>query len=200
MARTVGSSGEKTRQLLDRMALELMARRGFEAVSMRDLAKAVGVGAPALYRYYRTKQDVLDGLITAHLDALDAATDAALGGLGANSREMLNAFVANHLEFHLHNPLSTQVANLELRSLDRERLSRIVKRRTAYERRLRDILRQGAEAQVFRLQDPALTASAILQMLTGAVVWLRPDQRLATAEVVARYQAMTARLVGLKGE
>jgi hypothetical protein len=37
---------------------------------------------------------------------------------------------------------------------------------------------------------------AIIQMITGVIVWFRPDERLSVAEVAATYHAMTMRLVG----
>lgn len=199
MARTVGSSGEKTRAALDAAALDLIARHGFEAMSMRDLAAAVGVGAPALYRYHPTKQDLLDALISAHMADLDISVTNALKAAGDRPQHQLSAFVANHLDFHLARRLATQIANLELRSLNRDRLSRILKARNAYERRLRDILRAGNASGAFDVQDVPLTAMAIIQMLTGVIVWFRPDERLSLNDVTQTYLAMVARLVGQHG-
>ena len=63
MARTTGSDGEKTEAALREAALALIARHGYEAVSIRQLAKEVGVQAAALYRYFPTKEDLLFSLI-----------------------------------------------------------------------------------------------------------------------------------------
>jgi hypothetical protein len=85
---------------------------------------------------------------------------------------------------------------MELRSLSRERLSAILKMRSAYEKELRRILREGAEAGDFLVEDPKLTAMAIIQMITGVIVWFRPDERLSVTDVTAKYLTMTMRLVG----
>ena len=45
----------------------------------------------------------------------------------------------------------------------------------------------------------ALTAMAIIQMITGVIVWFRPDERLSVEEVSQTYLAMTRRLVGAPG-
>ena len=68
---------------------------------------------------------------------------------------------------------------MELRSLSREQLTAILKLRTAYEKELRAILRDGAEQGVFAIDDVGLTAMAIIQMITGVIVWFRPDERLS---------------------
>ena len=37
---------------------------------------------------------------------------------------------------------------------------------------------------------------AIIQMITGVIVWFRPDERLSVDEVADTYHTMTMRLVG----
>ena len=70
------------------------------------------------------------------------------------------------------------------------------KLRTAYEKELRAILRDGAEPGVFSDRRAGLTAMAMIQMMTGVIVWFRPDERLSVGEVTETYLAMTMRLVG----
>lgn len=48
-----------TRNMLLAAALELFARKGFEATTMRDLAKAVGIKVPGIYSHFESKQQVL---------------------------------------------------------------------------------------------------------------------------------------------
>ncbi len=195
MARTIGSDGEKTEIAIRDAAAKLIARHGYEAVSMRQLASQVGVQPAALYRYFATKEDLLFTLLSEHMDALAAAwaeKRPASGDPGAR----LAAFVANHIFFHIERRHSTHVSNMELRSLSPERLTAILRLRTAYEKELRAILRDGAESGVFSVDDTGLTAMALIQMLTGVIVWFRPGERLSVAEVTQSYLSMTMRLVG----
>jgi len=200
LARTVGSDGEKTEAAIRDAAAALMARHGYEAVTMRQLAAEVGVQAAALYRYFPTKEDLLFTLMREHMDGLIASWAAACppfsGPAFAGQAARLRLFVANHIEFHVTRRHSTHVSNMELRSLSRERLSHILKLRAAYEKELRQILREGAEAGEFVVDDVRLTAMAIIQMITGVIVWFRPDERLSVDEVTRNYLTMTMRLVG----
>jgi AcrR family transcriptional regulator len=196
MGRTAGSTGTKTAAKIRDTAMVLIARHGFEAMSMRDLGAAVGVGAPALYRYYPTKQELLNSLLNAHMDELAAAW-AAVDIAGGSAR--LNAFVANHIAFHVERRMATQISNLELRALDKENLTKILRKRNDYEKELRAILREGQEAGDFNVADVTLTAMAIIQMITGVVVWFRPDEKMPISEVIETYQTLVLRLVGHKG-
>src|SRR5690606_10706910 len=126
-------------------ALQLVARHGFEAMSMRRLAAEVGVQPAAVYRYFPTKEDLLYALMCAHMEGLAASWEEARPG-AADPEQQLVAFVENHVRFHAERRFSTQVSNMELRSLSHERLSRILRLRNAYEKDLRQILRAGVEA------------------------------------------------------
>lgn len=195
MARTTGSTGERTEAAIRESALTLIAKLGFEAMSMRQLGEEVGVQAAALYRYFPTKEDLLYSLMREHMEGLHTSWTAA-DPARSDPAARLAAFVRNHIAFHVARRHSTHVSNLELRSLSPDRLSTILRLRNAYEKELRQILRDGADAGQFGIEDAQLTAMAIIQMITGVIVWFRPGDRLSVAQVTETYLAMTARLVG----
>ncbi|TIX23237.1 TetR/AcrR family transcriptional regulator [Mesorhizobium sp.] len=197
MARTTGSDGEKTEAAIREAAVNLIARLGYEAMSMRQLAAEVGVQAAALYRYFPTKEELLFTLMREHMEGLTEAWEAA-APTSAGPEERLSAYVENHIAFHIGRRHATHVSNMELRSLSPERLTQILRMRTAYEKELRAILRDGTEAGIFSIDDTGLTAMALIQMMTGVIVWFRPGERLSIAEVTATYLSMTMRLVGAK--
>lgn len=197
MARTTGSDGEKTEAAVREAATALIARHGYEAMSMRQLAAEVGVQAAALYRYFPTKEDLLFTLMREHMEGLIAAWETARPTT-ADPEVRLAAYVRNHIAFHIERRHSTHVSNMELRSLSHDRLTRILRMRTTYEKELRSILRDGAEAGVFSIEDTGLTAMALIQMMTGVIVWFRPGERLSVAEVTTTYLSMTMRLVGAR--
>jgi len=197
MARTTGSDGERTEAAVREAAVNLIARYGYEAMSMRQLAAEVGVQAAALYRYFPTKEDLLFTLMREHMDGLRAAWEH-VRPIDADPAEQLAAYVRNHIAFHIERRHATHVSNMELRSLSPDRLTQILKQRTAYEKELRTILREGAEAGDFSIEDTGLTAMALIQMMTGVIVWFRPGERLSVPEVTATYLSMTMRLVGAR--
>ena len=52
-----------TKQRYLMKALELFSKRGYEAVSLSEIAEEIGVSKPALYRHFKSKQDLLDTLM-----------------------------------------------------------------------------------------------------------------------------------------
>ena len=43
-------------------ALRLFSKRGYDAVSVEQIASAVGIKAPSLYKHYKSKQEIFDAI------------------------------------------------------------------------------------------------------------------------------------------
>lgn len=51
-----------TKNLILSSALDLFSQKGFEGVSVRDIARQVGVRESALYKHFKSKQEILEKL------------------------------------------------------------------------------------------------------------------------------------------
>ena len=84
--------GADTRAKIEREALRLFAEKGFDGTSVRDIAQAVGVADAALYRHFRSKDDIARQVFTAHYGDL-ARRIAEIGARGAAFPETARALV-----------------------------------------------------------------------------------------------------------
>jgi AcrR family transcriptional regulator len=89
-------------------ARKLLVADGWDGLSLRAIARAMGMSAPALYRYYASREDLVAALVTAlkveMTEALERARDDApdLGSkLLATSRAFRAWAVAHPAEFTL---------------------------------------------------------------------------------------------------
>jgi AcrR family transcriptional regulator len=78
--------GPQRRAQLAGAAAQQFHRLGFYQVSMADVAAAVGLTAPAIYRHYKSKEDLLVAAIT---DALDTVEQALARAEGAGVPEFM---------------------------------------------------------------------------------------------------------------
>lgn len=194
MGRIAGAVGKETASRAREAALGLFARHGYAAVSMREIAGEVGVGAGALYNHFATKQDLLVELMTAHMEALLAAW-AETNDADLPPADRLEAFSRFHIRFHADRADEVFVAYMELRSLERPNFHRIEKMRREYEAALETILTDGAATGAFRIEDPRVAAMAIIAMLTGVTSWYRQGGRLSATRIEEIYVDMVARTV-----
>jgi AcrR family transcriptional regulator len=200
MARRSGSSGEKTAAELRRAALHLFAEHGYAAVSMRQIAAAVGVQAGALYLYTPDKQSLLAEIMTGHMEDLLEAWAAWPRPAPGDPLADFEAFVRFHIRYHLTRGAEVFISYMELRNLAPENFARVETLRRSYEAVLTEILEAGVRAGAFRLDDPKLATFALIAMLTGVNTWYRPDGRLDAGAIEARYLAMARGLVGVGAE
>ena len=61
-----GTSGSPTRGRILQIALTLMAQRGVDGTSMRDLASAAGLNVASLYHYFPSKRELLEAVLVEH--------------------------------------------------------------------------------------------------------------------------------------
>lgn len=72
-----GRSPATSREELGRIGLDLFIERGFDRVTVDDIAAAAGIGRRTFFRYYTTKNEVAWGDFDALLDGFRAALDRA---------------------------------------------------------------------------------------------------------------------------
>jgi AcrR family transcriptional regulator len=65
--------GDTRARILD-IALELFAEHGYEKTSLREIADGLGVTKAALYYHFRTKEDILAGIV----DSMSAPIEEAI--------------------------------------------------------------------------------------------------------------------------
>lgn len=193
MARTQGSRAEITGPLLRDEARRLFARQGYAAVSMRQIAAAVGVQAGALYAYTPDKQALLADLLESHMqDLLAAWSDDS----SAPPLDRLERFVRFHIGFSLDHADAVFLSYMELRNLTPGNFARIAALRGRYEAILEDILRAGVAAGQMRIEDPKLTTLALIAMLTGVTNWYREGGRLDRERITQIYWGLARGAVG----
>lgn len=189
------SKPTSTKETIKSEALRLFAARGFEAVSMRDIAGAVGIQAGGIYNHFPNKQQLLYTLLAEHMERLSAAWESEAARLPDDPAARLEAFARFHIRFHIERADDVFLSYMELRALEPELFAEIEARRRAYEGVLKDILSQGVARGRFSVDDPHVTAMALLAMLTGVNTWYRSGGRLSKTRIENYYAALVARAV-----
>src|SRR4051812_42901107 len=145
--------GEKQQRIRE-CAAELFAARGFEATSTADIAIDGGFSKALIYHYFRSKEEILQDLLDAHMDTLLEAAEAALDE-AEEPRAKLRAFVHAHMRIYATARAKHILLLNELDALPRRGRTAIVGK----QRRL-----IGLAADLFAEIAPSLRASPRLHM------------------------------------
>jgi AcrR family transcriptional regulator len=122
--------GARCTAILD-SACEVFARRGYQAATMRDVARACHLSLAGVYHYVSGKDELLFLVLDRALDTLLAGLDKTLVDAEGGEARLL-ALIRTHLEFGFAHPAALRVVNRDWELLDEPRRAEIVARRRAY--------------------------------------------------------------------
>ncbi len=107
---------EDTKKKILEKALELFSARGYDSVSVGEIAEAVGIKAPSLYNHYPSKKAIFDAIVkdtAEHYDKFTDKIDIHVGNSGKDvgvfsgiSEEFLIKKVRQIFEYSLHDEAS----------------------------------------------------------------------------------------------
>ncbi|HET9158976.1 MAG TPA: TetR/AcrR family transcriptional regulator [Caulobacteraceae bacterium] len=151
------------------IAAGLFAKRGFDGVSVREIADAAGIMGGSLYHHFASKKEIY---LEVHSAALSHAADvvkAAYEDL-KDPWERLEAAVAAHLELQLDPESLTLPLMSDLSSMTGEMRVEIVRQRDDFEmiyRRLISVLplRPDVDREIYRL--------SLVSLINTVPVWYR---------------------------
>jgi AcrR family transcriptional regulator len=108
-------------------AVELIARRGYHAVSLADIGAAAGIVGSGIYRHFTSKSAILVALLDQVMDRLLDNT-ASVVASGRDDGQVLAALVAEQVAFAVDDRYLVRLYQREVHTLpeaDRRRLRRL---------------------------------------------------------------------------
>ena len=184
-----------TKRRLYETAMLLFGQEGYHAVSIRDIANALGQQPSAIYFHVAGKQELLHELaLIGHRTHFETIRDALLDA-GADPHDQLRAIVVAHVFGHLDYPSMARLTNRELRALAPEQLTAVLAIRTATEQLFVDVLDRGVRMGAFRTDDTFLVAKVIGAMGVRLPEWWTPDSPRTKEQIAEHYAASALKLV-----
>ena len=172
MAQGHKSTSVRKKQIMD-AARKLIMRAGSEHVTVRNMAKEVGISEAAIYRHFKSKTEILSFLADSVADGLIHDIDTA-ESVGFTSLDIIDEILRTHLSrIEQRRGLSFLVL-AEIISFGNKSLNKKVSDNIQiYVDRLKLLLSDGVRAGLIR-QDVDLEAAALLLfgMIQGLVnIW-----------------------------
>ncbi len=166
-----------------RRAIEVFNRQGYEATSIGDLARELGLTKSAIYHHVPSKEALLAAALDEALDRLSAALEEAeTAHPGASAHQRLRAAVRQSVEI-LTEHLPAVTLLLRVRGNSEVELAAL-KRRRVIDDKLAALVQAAVDEGTLRDDIPAELISRLLfGMVNSLVEWYRPDGPLAVADL-----------------
>lgn len=187
MAATTGAKVDgRTRrgrkaQIID-VSTELFREKGYHATSLDDIADRIGFTKPAIYYYFRSKEDILFAIVDQIVDS-GLARMEAVAASDASPTEKMHDLLVENTRVILENLDANSVFYNERGLLSPEREEAIRERERVYTRVARQIYTDGVAVGEFTDVDPAVATATLLGASIWAHRWFDPDGSLSTDEV-----------------
>ncbi|WP_299125138.1 TetR/AcrR family transcriptional regulator [uncultured Winogradskyella sp.] len=172
---------ETRKEEIIRVAAKLFKEKGYSAVTMRDLAKAMGIKAASLYNHINSKQDILNAIIINLAEEFTAGMKLVQSS-GENCIGKLNRIIELHVRISSQNIYGMASLNNDWMHLE-EKLDYYQRLRIDYEDDFRAILKQGITSGEIVDVNPEVMMFSILTTLRSLYLWIPKKEELNLEEL-----------------
>ncbi len=142
--------------------------KGYSSLSMRKIAKEIGVSATSIYLYFENKDHLVHTLIEESVEELSRAIEQS-AAQKISTIDKFEAIIRGYVEFAMSNPEKYQVIYMVLSS----EMSRYPKEKFRKARRgyalLESVIKNGIEEGLMELDEARIAAYSIWAQLHGVI-------------------------------
>jgi AcrR family transcriptional regulator len=175
------------REAILRTAVQLFLDRGYAYTSLNNIAHKLKITKPALYHYFRNKEDILLEcyrwgciLVREFLDEI-----AASGGTGLDK---VQAFIRSYTGLISGN-FGRAVIRLDDSELSSDARTEIRTYKREIDRRLRSFIQEGVQDGSIARCDPKLASFAIAGAVNWMCMWYKPGGGLSPGQIASSFIA-----------
>lgn len=150
-------------------AANLFKKKGYSAVTMRDIAENLDIKAASLYNHIQSKQEILATIITGIAESFTSGMEG-IRKLNISTHEKLKKIIELHIDLTIENPNAMACLNNDWMHLE-EKLSYYVQMRDDYEENLRNIIKSGITKGEIANRNPEIILFSMLSTLRTLYIW-----------------------------
>lgn len=169
-------------------AAKLFKEKGYSAVTMRDIAKAMGIKAASLYNHINSKQDILKDIIISLAEEFTNGMQK-IQISEVSSIEKLKLIVALHVDITGKNTYGMASLNNDWMHLE-EQLDYYLELRDNYENNFRSILDEGIQNNEIINSNLEIMLFSMLSTLRSLYLWIPKKEDLNTMELTQNLSHM----------
>ena len=175
-------------------ATRLFYESGFRATSMESIADQLSATKPFIYYHFKNKYDLLDEIAMRVTGLANGALDAAIRA-DADPTAVLSDMVRNYARLVLDRQRIIAVFWREESNFSVQTRERVERERVRFTDALAKVLVQGNSRGSFDVEEPAVTALAIMNLITFAYTWPQDGTTTSHEQLSQQFVKLTLRMV-----
>ncbi|WCO02181.1 TetR/AcrR family transcriptional regulator [Psychroserpens ponticola] len=157
-------------------ASKLFKEKGYSAVTMRDLATAMGIKAASLYNHINSKQDILKAIIISIAEEFTSGMNTIIHSEVTNI-EKLKKIVSLHVYITSHNTNGMASLNNDWMHLE-DQLDYYLQLRNEYETNFLNVIKNGISTSEIKSSNPEIIMFSMLTTLRSLYLWIPKKEEL----------------------
>jgi AcrR family transcriptional regulator len=186
---------------------EMVAERGYDEVSVRDVAEALGISKGTILHHFRSKESLLEELHADYMRRRLAEAHELLAGFD-DPVDQLQLIVYQLMLSQRDDRAATVAFAREIvRFAEEDVMSEVRKMRHEYSALVTGVIARGVRGGEFGDVDPAMTALQLFGMCNWSWTWFKPDGEWSAEKLAAEFCrtlidgiGANPKPTGLKGE
>lgn len=152
------------------VSARLFRQRGYNAVSMRDIAQALDIKAASLYNHINSKQEILLEIVIEIAQEFTAAIDE-IASNDESAISKLKKLILLHIDITLRDPDEMACVNNDWMHLEDKQKKEYIKMRDHYEGSFRQIVKEGIENGEIKDLNVDVVIFSLLSTLRTLYLW-----------------------------
>jgi AcrR family transcriptional regulator len=173
------------REAVLKTAAQLFLEKSYGRTSLNDVAERLNITKPALYHYFRNKEEILVECYRLGTTLIGETLNEIASHCGTGL-EKVEAFIHSYANVMTLN-FGRCVMRLDEGDLSSEALTEVRAYKRRIDRRLRSFIQEGMEDGSITPCDPKIAAFAIAGALNWICQWYEPEGALSAEEIASQF-------------
>ena len=173
------------REAVLKTAAQLFLEKSYGRTSMNDVANRLNITKPALYHYFRNKEQILIECYRLGTGLIEEILNEIAAHCG-NGLEKVDAFIYSYANVMTVN-FGRCVMRLDDADLSSDTLARVRDYKRKIDRRLRSFIQEGIDDGSIAPCDAKIAAFAIAGALNWICHWYEPEGALSAEEIATQF-------------
>tara|TARA_R110000787_G_scaffold273253_1_gene380900 strand:+ start:700 stop:1272 length:573 start_codon:yes stop_codon:yes gene_type:complete len=164
-----------------KISAKLFKEKGYSAVTMRDIAKALDMKAASLYNHIASKQDILKYVIISIAEEFTNAMNT-IHASSESSIHKLHQIISLHVNIAYTNPYEMASLNNHWMHLEKD-VAHYLELRDSYEDNFRSIIKSGIASGELSNANSEVVLFSILSTLRNLYLWIPKKEEVDPDEL-----------------
>jgi AcrR family transcriptional regulator len=173
------------REAILETAAQLFLEKSYSRTSLNDVAERLDITKPALYHYFRNKEEILVECYRLGAGMIGETLSQIAAGYGTGL-EKVEAFIYSYANVMTAN-FGRCVMRLDEGDLSDPARAEVRARKKKIDRRLRSFVQEGIEDGSITPCDPKIAAFSIAGAVNWICMWYEPEGALSPEEIATQF-------------